>query len=358
MTLLRGENEWIRRIPKVELHRHLQGSIRTSTILDIGRRYNIRLPGNTERELEHFVKHKKPAKNLLDFLKPWDLFIRIVVNSEVVSRITYEAIQDAASDNIEYLELRFAPYTMSNNMKLRPRETLDAVTAAVRDAERDFHTIVKLVLGIARVNLPHYFQYNVHILEAAEDYRDFVVGFDLAGDEANYPPRLYVDFFWLVREHDFKITVHAGEAAESKSVRDAIELLGANRIGHGFNALNDPDVIDLFVYSPQQQSPIPVEICPTSAYLTGTLRKNQVIPSIRRFLDYGVPVTISADNPQVCNTTLSNEFEWLRKSRLLSLKEIFRILTNAIEYSFASQDIKAGLHQSIKNIAEKINPDI
>lgn len=350
---LHRQHEWIQKTPKVELHRHLQGSIRTSTMLDIGRRYNIPLPANGESDLDRFIKFEKPAKNLLEFLQPWRLFSRITVDSDVISRITYEAIEDSSSDNIEYLELRFAPYTMSGNMKLDPIEILEAVTKGIKKAKSQFPIIVKLILGIDRVDLTNYFKYNVRILEAAQDYRDFVVGFDLTGNEAGFPPRLYAEFFRLVRMRGFKVTIHAGEAADSRSVREAIELLGANRIGHGVRALEDKDVVRLLTHPPQQRSPIPVEICPTSTYLTGTLPKNRVILSIRQFLDYGVPVTIGADNPQVCNTTLSNELEWLLSSQSISPDETFGILRNAIDYSFGTQKIKKRLHNSLSDAIRK-----
>lgn len=351
---IRQESEWIQSIPKVELHRHLQGSIRTSTILDIANKHRIHLPAHNINELENFVKHRRPAKNLIEFLKPWTIFSKIIVNSEVAFRITYEAIEDAANDYIAYLEMRFAPYTMSNNMKLEPRELLDAVSAAIKEAQRDFRIIVRLVLGIARVNLPNYFQYNIGILDAALDHRAFVVGFDLTGDEANFPPSRYADFFKLAREHDFGITIHAGEAAGYQSVKDAIELLGANRIGHGVSALGNPYVMQLLRGSPHQRSPIPIEICPTSAYLTGTLPKSKVISTITQFLDCGVHVTISADNPQVCNTTLSHEFGWLLKSGSISPKQIVGLLRNGIQYSFASEQVKNELRGSLDNSIKKM----
>jgi adenosine deaminase len=346
--------KWIRKIPKVELHRHLQGSIRTTTIIDIAKRYKVDLPEFTATRLDRFVKHKHPAKNLLEFLKPWTIFSRIIVNPEIASRITYEAIEDAASDNIEYLELRFAPYTMSNNMKIGTRELVGAIIAAIEDAEKHFPIVVKLVLEIARMDPIKYHNYNLQILTVALDYPDFVVGFDLSGDEANFPPSLYTSFFEHVREHGFKITVHAGEAAGSESVKEAIELLCADRIGHGISALNDPSVMQLLRRPPLQNRPIAVEICPTSSFLTKTLSRNKIIPTIIQFLDYGVPVTISSDSPQVCNTTLTDEFQWLFSSKLLSTSQIISLFEIAIEYSFASTQIKNQLHESLKNSIKKL----
>jgi adenosine deaminase len=351
---IRRENEWIQLVPKAELHRHLQGSIRTSTILDVANKYRIRLPTHNADELENFITHRHPAKNLIEFLKPWTIFSKIIMSSEVASRITYEAIEDAASDNIAYLEMRFAPYTMSNNMKLGPEELLDAVTAAVKEAQRDFGIVVRLVLGIARVDLPDYPRYNNGILNAALDHRDFVVGFDLTGDEANFPPSRYTDFFVLARDNCFGITIHAGEAAGYQSVEDAIELLGAHRIGHGVSALASPHVMDLLRGSPHQGNPIPIEICPTSAYLTGTLPKSKVISTITRFLDRGVHVTICADNPQVCNTTLSREYQWLLESGSISPKQIVGLLRDGIQYSFAPDHIKTELRRSLDISIKKV----
>lgn len=351
---LKKDAEWIRKIPKVELHRHLQGSIRTTTIINIAHEYKVDLPEFTATGLDRLIKYEHPAKDLGEFLKPCAIFSRIIVKPEIASRITYEAIEDAASDNIEYLELRFAPYTMSNNMKLDTRELLDAVTEAIKDAERDFPIVVKLVLGIARMDPVKYRGYNLQILTIAQDYPDFVVGFDLTGGEANFPPRLFTNFFGLVQERGFKITIHAGEAAGSESVREAIELLGADRIGHGITALNDPSVVQLLRRPHGQKRPIAVEICPTSSFLTRTLPRNKVIPTIIRFLDYGVPVTISSDSPQVCNTRLTDEFQWLFGSKLLSTHQMILLFENAIEYSFASEQMKRQLHESLENSIKKI----
>jgi len=341
-------------MPKVELHRHLQGSIRTTTIIDIAQRYKVDLPGFTASRLDRFVKHRQPAKGLLEFLKPWTIFGRIIVNPEIASRITYEAIEDAASDNVEYLELRFSLYTMSNNMKIGTRELLDAIIATVKDAEKRFPIIVKLVVGIVRMDPVKYHSYNLQILNIAQDYPDFVVGFDLAGDEASFPANLYGNFFKYVRERGFKITVHAGEAAGSESVREAVELLCADRIGHGISAVNDPSVMQLLRHPPLRKRPIAVEICPTSSYLTKTLSRNKIIPTILQFLDYDVPVTIGSDSPQVCNTTLTEEFQWLFGSRSLTTRQIISLFENAIEYSFTSRQTKTQLRKSLENSIKKL----
>jgi adenosine deaminase len=338
----------------VELHRHLQGSIRTSTIIDIAQRYKVDLPGFTASRLDRFVKHRHPAKDLLEFLKPWTIFSRIIVNAEIASRITYEAIMDAASDNIEYLELRFAPYAMSNNMKIDTRRLLDAITAAIKDAEKHFPIVVKLVVGIVRMDPLKYRNYNLQILNVAQDYPDFVVGFDLAGDEANFPTSLYGSFFKHVQERGFKITVHAGEAAGSESVREAVELLCADRIGHGLSAIRDPSVMRLLRHPPLRKRPIAVEICPTSSFLTKTLSRNKIIPTILQFLNYGVPVTIGSDSPQVCNTKLTEEFQRLLGSRLLTTGQIISLFENAIECSFTSRQMKNQLRESLENSIKKL----
>jgi len=340
-------------MPKVELHRHLQGSIRTSTIIDIAHKHKVDLPEFAESRLDRYVKRRHPAKDLLEFLKPWTIFSRIIVNPEIASRITYEAIEDAASDNVEYLELRFSPYTMSNNRKIGTRELLEAIIAATRDGEKHFPIVVKLLLGIVRMDPIKYNDYNLQILNVARDYPDFIVGFDLAGDEASFPPNLYEAFFKQVRECGFKITVHAGEDAGPESVREAVELLRADRIGHGISALNDPSVMQLLLHPPLRKRPIAVEICPTSSFLTKTLSRNNIIPTILQFLDYGVPLTIGSDSPQVCNTKLTDEFQWIFDSRSLTTLQMVSLFENAIEYSFASRQLKDQLRESLKNSIKK-----
>ncbi len=349
MTTIKKLSLWVSKAPKVDLHRHLQGSIRTSSIIDIAKRHGITLPTYNAKQLERLVKITTPARNLSDYLRPWDIFSRIVQSPDTIERIVYEAIEDASEDNVCYLELRLAPYLLSNKMKLQPREILEAVASGLGSARKDFQIIVKLILGVARVSVPRYFAYNLRILEAAKDYRGIVVGFDLTGDEARFPPRLYREFFRQVEMTGFKITIHAGEAGGSRNVKEAIELLHADRIGHGTRAISDRRALHLLQGINRSGKPIPLEVCPSSTYLTGSLKESHVIPRIRNFLDRGVVVTINTDNPQVCNTTLSRELKWLLDSRLISFSELVQLMKNSIDYSFASEDVKAQLTRNFQD---------
>jgi adenosine deaminase len=137
-------------------------------------------------------------------------------------------------------------------------------------------------------------------------------------------------------------------------VREAVELLRADRIGHGISALNDPSVMQLLRRPPLQKRPVAVEICPTSSFLTKTLSRDKIIPTIIQFLDYGVPVTIGSDSPQVCNKKLTDEFQWLFGSGSLTAGQIISLFENAIEYSFTSGQMKHQLRESLENSIKKL----
>lgn len=323
----------IHSLPKVELHRHLEGAIRPGTIGDICREYGVKLPTYDAAELSKLVQLREPASNLTGFLEPFKLIKSCFVNQDAISRITYEAINDACLDNVQYVEFRFAPEYMAFCHGLSLNEVMDGIVQGVEMASRNFLTVVKLIVSICRDRSPETMGSEwpsaMEIARTAVEYADRgVVGFDLSGIESGFPPELFVEPFRIAREAGLGITVHAGEDAGPESVRGAIEHLGATRIGHGVRIVHDPEVMRLAV-----DRGVAFEVCPTSNVLTRAVESLDAHP-IRRMFDAGLAVTVNTDDPSVCGVTLSDELVLLNERFGFSLSAIEQLMDNARRSAF------------------------
>jgi len=239
-----GLRDQLHAMPKVDLHRHLEGSLRLSTLSEIARNHGIDLPSYDIEYLRRFATvatDERPDFHL--FLAKFSFLRRFYTTQAAVERIAYEAVADAAADNIRYMELRFNPVALSRHQGF----SLDSVTRwvcnTVAQAQRDHNITVRLILQIGR---DESVETASQIARIALDYREHgVVGLDLAGDEVHYPARRFAEVFQRAQREGLNITVHAGEAGGAENVREAVELLGAQRIGHGVRAIENSDVIHL-----------------------------------------------------------------------------------------------------------------
>ena len=323
----------LKSLPKIDLHRHLEGSVRPTTIAEICERYHIPIPTCDSRKLAAILQLKEPAANLEDFFEPFKIIKTAFVNKEEINRITYEIIEDAALDNIQYLELRFSPEFMAFYHKLDLREVMDGITDAVKLAQRKLTPSVGLIVSISRHLNPETMRMPwptpSEIVSLALDYTDRgVVGLDLAGKESGFPAELFAQPFIVARNEGLGITVHAGEDSGPESVRSAIEILRASRIGHGVRIVKDPEVMKLAA-----DRNIAFEVCPTSNVLTRAVESIDTHP-IKVMYDSGLAVTINTDDPTICGTTLTDEYDLVMEKFGFSIAEIHKILETARRYAF------------------------
>lgn len=335
----------LRSLPKAELHRHLLGSIRFNTLIEIAKQYKIKLPydkGEYDiKKIEKRVKFKKPVNSLERFiLSPWRNFNRIIINTEVVSRLISEAIEDAQRDNVKYLELRVSSYGLNNGNRnkligFKFPDFLEALKNSIEKSQKNYPQIItKIIITLprhylARLNQFERQSYYKNLLKYTIDYKNNpVVGFDLAGIEKGYPPRQFKDFFREAKEAGYKITIHAGETDTPESIREAIELLQADRIAHGIKAMHSKEILDYII-----KRNIPMEICPTSNILTGSVKLMSEHP-IKMFFDAGVKVTINTDNPEVCVTSLTDEYYKLIETFAFSIQDIKKMILNGFDSAF------------------------
>jgi adenosine deaminase len=289
-------------LPKVDLHRHLEGSLRLQTMLEIVRKYGLTFPvANNQAVLSRLVQiqpeDQLTSENFLAKFKMLRLFFR---SPEVIRRITHEAIEDAARDHVRYLELRFTPVALSRAERFPLHEVMDWVCESASESARDQHINVRL---ISSVNRHESIELAEQVLRLSIERRSKgIVGMDLAGNEAQHPARPFVELFKQARQAGLKVTVHAGEWGGPENVREAMEFFSADRIGHGVNVLGDQYTVDL-----ARERAIPFEVCLTSNYQTGAVQTLAAHPATR-MLAAGLNITFNTDDPSISGITLAGEY--------------------------------------------------
>lgn len=342
----------IAELPKVELHQHLPGSLRTQTVIDLADEYGFDLPSRDPEELRPYlqVMPDTPAelgpilRTLGDFQR------RCFVSPEALSRLTFEMIEDVHREGIVYLEIRFSPLTMAGD-----RMTYDQVMEGVHDgmarAAAQYDVKTKIVLGMTRTDPVASRGIAELALTLADDEQ--IAGVDLSGDEAVAPARDFEPLFEQIRaDGRLGITIHAGEAAGPESVRDAVERLGADRIGHGVRAIQDPAVVDLL-----RARGIVVETCPTSNVLTGAVPSLDEHP-LPAFLERGVAATINTDDPAWFDSTLNQEYYRVLVEMRLSFAQLHQAALNAAEGAFLPAEEKVRLHERLDAAYQEAAPTI
>lgn len=322
-------------LPKIDLHRHLEGSLRLATLAEIAHEHGVDLPSWNLEQLRPYVQVVDDDQpDFHGFLAKFKLLRRFYSSREAVIRVAYEAVADAAEDNIRYLELRFNPVALAFNQGFSFEEVVDWVISATDQAQDDYPIQVRLIVQIGR----HEPQYARQLAEIAADRQERgVVAIDLAGDEITYPVTDFVDVFRWAKQQGLHITVHAAEAGPPSNVIAAIEMLGAERIGHGVRAKEDLSVIDLL-----NQQQVPLEMCPTSNLQTGIIPKLAQHP-LFAFYQIGIPVTINTDDPSISNTTLTDEFLVATHGAGVPFRVLPEIILNAAKAAFLPEPEKKRL---------------
>ncbi len=327
----------LRKIKKVELHRHLEGSVRLQTVLDVAQDAGIRLPTTDLEELKHHALIIEKMADLETVLNKFMLVQSALATPAIIRRVSYENCIDAFNDGIRVLELRYSPSFINLN---HPSLDYDMIHKAVVDGvaqaekELDGKMAVGLICIISRDQPPGEATKTVDF--AAAHSRSFV-GFDLAGSEVGYPVSSFRKHFDKARRAGLGITVHSGEARVNEApgwVKEAVTELGASRIGHGVQIIHSTEVMD-FV----KKNDVTLEVCPTSNILTSAFDTLSDHP-IRKFLDYGIRVALSSDDPHIFGIDLTHEYEVLEKELKFTTAEFDRMNAYALEASFISDKQK------------------
>jgi adenosine deaminase len=287
-------------LPKVELHRHLEGSLRLATMLDIAGAHGITIPNNITR-LSHLVQVQNGEPlTYQNFLAKFTTLRMFYRSPEVIDRIMREAIEDAAEDNVRYLELRFNPVALSRAERFPLDEVIDWVCESAQQAAEEFGIMVRLLASVNRHESTELAEQVAWL--AANRIEKGLVGLDLAGNEAEFPAQPFVGIFREAQQAGLRITVHAGEWAGASSVRSALEDLNAERIGHGVHILEDESVVRL-----ARERGTAFEVCLTSNYQSGVVPSLAAHPLLK-MLESGLNVTLATDDPSISQITLGDEY--------------------------------------------------
>lgn len=323
-------------LPLIDLHRHLDGSIRLETILDLGRKHNLDLPAWDVEGLRPYVQIIDPQPGVMAFIGKFYWMIRILVDYDACWRVAYENVEDAKMEGLDYVELRFSPWFMAEGHGLDPAGVVEAACDGVAAGERAFGLRANVIGIISRTYGP---EVGHKELEALLTQRDRIVALDLAGDEANVPAALFVEHFKRARDVGWQATAHAGEAAGPESIWSAIKDLGAKRIGHGVAALRDPALMDFI-----RDRRIAIEGNLTSNVQTMTTPDYASHPG-KRFLEHGILFTLNTDDPGISGIDLPYEYNVAAPQAGFSSDQIRQMQANALEAAFLSQDEKATLRR-------------
>ena len=322
-------------LPKVDLHRHLEGSLRLETLAGIAREHGVDLPSYDLDELRPYVQVTGDYQpGFHGFLEKFNLLRRFYQTRQAIERIAYEAVADAASDNVKYLELRFNPVALARTQGFSYGDVMDWVWEATQRAQADHDIVVRLIVSITRQE-PRTAD---AILDATLQHMDRgIVALDLSGDEVNYPLAPFIPVFRRAREGGLGLIVHAGEAGGAENVQEAIKLIDPQRIGHGMRCIENSDVVRLV-----RQRDVTLELCLTSNLQTGAVQLMSHHPLLDLYR-LGVKVTINTDDPSVSDTTLTDEYRLAVMGTGLQTSDLKVMIMTAVQAAFLPPDKKAAL---------------
>ncbi len=322
------------RLPLIDLHRHLDGSVRLATILELGIQHNLPLPAFTLEELRPHVQVTDPQPDILAFFARFKWQTLVMVDYDACRRIAYENVEDAKQEGIDYIELRFSPWFMAEAHHLDPAGVVEAVVDGARAGQRDAGIRVNLSGILSRTYGPEVAWKELAALLAQ---KEALVGLDLAGDEVHFPGEWFVEHFKKGRDTGWHVTAHAGEAAGPESVWQAINELGAERIGHAVHAPEDARLMDYLA-----DHGIGIESNLTSNVQTSTVPSYASHP-LKQFLEHGLLATINTDDPGISAIDLHYELEVAAPAAGLSPGQVRQAQENALTVAFLSKQEKEAL---------------
>lgn len=322
-------------LPKIELHRHLEGSLRLTTLIDLARQHKISVP-RTVDGLRPLVQVTPESPYTFEhFLSKFATLRKFFLTPEIIQRVAREAVEDAAEDNVRYMELRFTPKALANASGFDFSDVIGWVCQAVDEAQVGRNITVRLIVSINRHESPAIAE---KAIRAAYDYRDKgVVGIDMAGLEAGYDYEPFRGIFHEAHTAGLGVTVHAGEWAGPENVQYAIETLAADRIGHGVRVIEAPQIAAL-----ARDRAVAFEVCVTSNIHSGVSPSLWQHP-LRRMMALGLHTTLNTDDPLLSNITLSDELLAAVRGCGVSVADLRQMTLNAAHCAFLPPPQRAEL---------------
>jgi adenosine deaminase len=327
-------------LPKIELHCHLDGSVRPETMIDIAKSEGISIPYYDTENLRKEVIAPEECKSLDEYLKRFEIPNLVMQSKESLRRITFELLEDCAKENVKYIEVRFAPL-LHIKKGLSLEEVIESVLAGIKEAEDKYEIRGNVILSCMRfMSAERAFQ----VVEAGKKYLSKgVVAIDLCAAEDEGFCEKFIEPITLAREYGYRVTIHAGETGIGRNVFEAVELLGAERIGHGVFI---KDCVE--AYKIVKLKGIILEMCPSSNIQTKAIDVLKNHP-IYDFYKDGIKVTVNTDNRTVSDTTMTKECNILSREFNITFQEYRQIYINSVEAVFADNETKEWLRKYIEH---------
>ena len=335
----------LQKLPKVELHCHLDGSLRIPTILDLAKQDKVTLPTSSSDKLSKLLVIGKTRGSLEDYIKRFDITLSVMQTPEALRRTAYELIEDVAKENVRYIEIRYSPI-LHTEKEMTIGESVEAVRRGLQRGQKDFGVKSGIIVcGIRNISAAA----SLKLADLTVRYKNKgVVGFDLAGAEENFPAKDHQEAFYMILNNNINATIHAGEAYGPSSIHQAIHHCGAHRIGHGTRLKENKDLMNYV-----NDHRITLEVCLTSNWQTRSIRSLKYHP-LKYYYDQGIRVTINTDNRLMSVTTLTKEFLLAHKLFGFKLHDFREMIIMAIKSAFLPY---AERKQMIRGIADELEQE-
>ena len=335
----------LKRLPKVELHCHLDGSLRVPTILDLAKKDKVTLSTSSYDKLSKLLVIGKTRGSLEEYIKRFDITLSVMQTPQALSRTAYELIEDVAKENVRYIEIRYSPI-LHTGKGMTMGESVEAVREGLKRGQKDYGVKSGIIVcGIRNISA----EVSLKLADLTVRYKNKgVVGFDLAGAEENFPAKDHQEAFYMILNNNINATIHAGEAYGPSSIHQAIHHCGAHRIGHGTRLKENKDLMNYV-----NDHRITLEICLTSNWQTRSIRSLKYHP-LKYYYDQGIRVTINTDNRLMSGTTLTKEFLLAHKLFGFKLHDFREMIIMAMKSAFLPY---AERKQMIRGIADELEQE-
>jgi len=336
-------SEIINKLPKAELHCHLDGSLRIKTIIELAEIQGVELPSKNENDLLKILSIGPLERSLEDYIEKFDITLSVLQTPESLERAAFELAVDCYKDGVRYLEVRYSPI-LHTKKGMELSKTVDSVKKGLAQAFDECGILTGIIIcGIRHISPDH----SLELANLAVQYKNKgVIGFDLAGAEENFPAKKHKEAFYLILNNNINTTIHAGEVFGPRSIHQAIHVCGAHRIGHGTRACEDMDLLNYI-----NDHRIPLEICLTSNINTKSVSSLSNHP-FKHYMNQKIRVTLNTDNRLISNTTLSNEYKIAINNFNLNENEIRTIIINGFKSAFLPHNKRRELIRNIVNELE------
>ena len=318
--------ESMKSFPKVDLHRHLEGSVRPETFIEVSKKYGGKLPSYDLDELRPLLQVNPDCCDFMSFLSKFNIYRDFYESSDAIKEVAYRAVKDAALDNVKYLELRFSPTHFAANKKFNEADVILWMKEAIELASKDYNIIVTPILTISRDFGLDMAEKTVNLVLKMQDR--FFCGLDIAGNELINSARPYSGLFERANDAGMGLTVHAGEAGDPVNVKEAVMDFHADRIGHGIRSIEEESVMDML-----RERDVMLEVCITSNLLTGLVKSLNEHP-LKKIKNSQVPFCLNTDDPAVSALCLTDEYCKAVTEFGFTVEDLNKMNLSALDHAF------------------------